>query len=1159
PPPPVACTLVAFEPGSLGLELEAIVDEGAGGRVEGQAEQRRQGRRRPRRLGCRVFRVTPEGQAARHGSVHPGDALVVLDGVDVLSDPFEDITRTLLDRQGRRRLIGFMGAAAAAMGAARSSVAASVTPAPQNHWTRPPPPTPPLSPPSSSEPPGTLPAPSARARPVPATASASASDRDEREQQQGRNERGRRRRQRKEGGDRAGRRPGVGAATPRSPAGEAGRAGEVTPAGAAARRSHPHRGCSPPPTSLPPPVSSWRAGGLEGWPRVAEAEPLSAPSPDSDTTSTTMRVKHRSAGGGAAGGEEITRSRHLHDEHDRARRQKGVSDRQAPDATTKAAAPIPGGGGGGHGTAGPADTFESTRERRSGSWTGGCADFAGDFLGSSRGSSATAGFMGTAAAGGEPGAGGGRRCPARPLDGSRGESLQRSLAEAMEEKSALAAERLWLLDELQRAREATLERDGALAGQEVQTDVLRMEVGALEGELRRARQELGACKAGRRELNEAVKRDLARRDRDASDLSSALRRERSARERDADMSRVSFLYRMIYAQGRNAQADIRVKSGGGERSNGPGCDFEPGGGWDDVSQLVSSQRDLCFVREREEEISALLLRVSASDSHLSYKATETKAPRSPTTEVEEAAIKSLEVAERRRVEWEERASAVAARLREREKDRAVKDLEARLSRARSHASEVEDKGASELRRVVGELQTMRKEFGEKEVRARVEADRLAQRLRDEEKKASANTARLRALEQRARFAETGAVAARQRAEAGTRKEKEVTERLMEVETERACQEVAVTTLKAQVRSSLGLLWLRFTLLCQELLALQANTTQTSTGYLTRRAGGDGRRHGRPGAALEEAVRAAAATSGLVELARELQGRTAGLGRELEAARRDLATARRDNTALRQREEDEAELRSLLEQKRGVSDKKRAIPPRGTNKGMENHEDEAGTIALVRTSPRAELEAVVEQGKKHEERAEGLQRDLETEALAARLSEAEAAASRASADLRAAAGRVSPLQEALSAADAEKAEILKRLTRREGEYVLLHSRLEETLAELEAVKVALFGVSYDSCAWGGEDGASARTRDVEPASCALAALVADLVIVGIGTSHSETSALRRQHAEAREESRSARSELACIHLRTRMCGARVLSGVLRKWVARQTARGFWRLR
>lgn len=48
--------------------------------------------------------------------------------------------------------------------------------------------------------------------------------------------------------------------------------------------------------------------------------------------------------------------------------------------------------------------------------------------------------------------------------------------------------------------QAMLERDGALAGQEVQADVLRMEIGALQGELRRARQELGASEAGRREV-----------------------------------------------------------------------------------------------------------------------------------------------------------------------------------------------------------------------------------------------------------------------------------------------------------------------------------------------------------------------------------------------------------------------------------------------------------------------------------------------------------------------------------------------------------------------------------------------------------------------------------------------------------------------------------
>lgn len=46
---------------------------------------------------------------------------------------------------------------------------------------------------------------------------------------------------------------------------------------------------------------------------------------------------------------------------------------------------------------------------------------------------------------------------------------------------------------------------------------------------------------------------------------------------------------------------------------------------------------------------------------------------------------------------------------------------------------------------------------------------LTYRLRDEERKASATTARLRTLEQRARFLETAAAAARQRADAGARK------------------------------------------------------------------------------------------------------------------------------------------------------------------------------------------------------------------------------------------------------------------------------------------------------------------------------------------------------------------------------------------------------
>ncbi|CAM9727989.1 unnamed protein product, partial [Hapterophycus canaliculatus] len=260
PPPPVACTLVAFEPGSLGLELEAIVDEDARGAEEtrdGQGEQQhrlRRRRRRPRRLGCRVFRVTPEGQAARHGSVHPGDALVVLDGVDVLSDTFEDITRTLLQRQGRRRLIGFMGAAA--VGAAHSTGAASA-PAPRVHRRQPPPPPPPPRASClSSEPSEAVPWPPAGsetaasatlncgdaagrvsawsgARPAGAPAAATAAaaaaaaavalDSDG-QQHQRRNERGRRRERTEDVGG-AGRQAWAGAATPRVLAEEASQRG----------------------------------------------------------------------------------------------------------------------------------------------------------------------------------------------------------------------------------------------------------------------------------------------------------------------------------------------------------------------------------------------------------------------------------------------------------------------------------------------------------------------------------------------------------------------------------------------------------------------------------------------------------------------------------------------------------------------------------------------------------------------------------------------------------------------------------------------------------------------------------------------------------------------------------------------------------------------
>lgn len=55
-----------------------------------------------------------------------------------------------------------------------------------------------------------------------------------------------------------------------------------------------------------------------------------------------------------------------------------------------------------------------------------------------------------------------------------------------------------------------------------------------------------------------------------------------------------------------------------------------------------------------------------------------------------------------------------------------------------------------------------------QARGRSEVERLGGRLRDEEGKAAAAAAKFKTLEQRARFLETGAAAARQRAEAGAR-------------------------------------------------------------------------------------------------------------------------------------------------------------------------------------------------------------------------------------------------------------------------------------------------------------------------------------------------------------------------------------------------------
>eukprot|EP00752_Nemacystus_decipiens_P013082 g11571.t1 len=1275
PPPPVACTLVAFEPGSLGLELEAIVDEEA--RVAQRGEKHRDQRRgsdsssRHRRLGCRVFRVTPGGQAARHGSVHPGDALVVLDGIDVLSDNFEDITRVLLERQGRRRLIGFMGAAAvgasaaaAAAAAAAATTVATASSAPRKHR---------LTPSSSSlssltaseattameqpAPGGTAsaprspvvvpnpPNPSAPRRensrhsaggspavpdapPDAAAASAAASAACRRRSPERRNNERGRRRQRIEdtrgGGD---------AAASCQSGNESARGGgwssgektrdgpdrtvfEVAPGGkeigssatavaAAAASGPPRRGRSSsfgsmPSGSRPSPLELERPATEHlPHPRDTTTRP---PPPAAAAAGGTSRTVSTPAG---RAGEADSGSRAPADS-DR-RRFDGSHPFGQPGQRTSSAQAASGAGVG-------VENGGSGSARR----------FAIESLGSSWGSAATTGRRSTAGF-----AAGGRQT--RPLDGSRGESLQRSLTEALEDKSALAAERAWLLEELQRARETTLERDGALAGHEVKADVLRMEIGALEGELRRARQELGASEAGRRELHEATKRDLARRDHEAADLAAALRRERAARDRDADESAAATARavdaaaaaarnaaedarrRADAADARAAEADERVAVAAEAEAARAAAAAESA---EEVLRRERERREM-EVREREEEISALLLRVSASEGR-SRRIAEDKDEQ--LREVEKAAVKSMEAAERRRTEWEEKASALSARLRERDaegarKDRLVKDLEARLGRARAEASEAQEKEAAELRRVAGELEMMRKAVSDREARGRREVERLSRRLRDEEGKAAAAAAKLKTLEQRTRFLETGAAAARQRAEAGARVGKEVSDRLAEAETERACQEVAVATLKAQLEelrrgAAAGVAALREAAKLKKLLegalapqqptpaSTQSPDTATDTDTVPATVTAAGGKNGRrvPGEGAGTGHRAG--TLSLVELAETLLRREDGVGRELETVRAALTTARSENKALRARERDAAELRSLLEQKRGVS------------------------AQLAKGAEAARARAECAERAAEEMRAEAMSLRSKAGALEARVSEAEEAEAGAKADLSAASGSVASLEKALSAAQAEKAEAVRRLTRQGGDHVALQSRLEGTLAELEAVKVALYQgsdqrASSQRKACVGLSEALSRGR-ARPAAEALAflrwrqatttttgatttsaggpllpeqgalpvyshgngsgsgvdsggmpeegvtsdALLREEVVAAktaATAARAETDALARRHADAVEESRLARSELACVHLRTRMCGARVLSGVLHKWSARQSARAFWRLR
>ncbi|CBJ33546.1 expressed unknown protein [Ectocarpus siliculosus] len=1198
-PPPVACTLVAFEPGSLGLELEAIVDDDKARR---HGEEYRRRRRPRRRLGCRVFRVTPDGQAARHGSVHPGDALVVLDGVDVLSDPFEDITRALLQRQGRRRLIGFMGVAAVAASAPQKRRA----PSPSSFSSLTAEPEVAASPPARGDTAALSPPPAAAAtedsnngrRAADSVAGAAAAVEGRLEHKR-RDDQGRRRERSDFGkggvvlpanGRRGGEKCGGGEGSPEATASSSSKKQAGTGGGGGGERGrvHDHNGEVPAPTalghhprrsrsssfaSLPPPGSELfgaAAADLD-W---REAERLPHP------RDAAARIQRRRPAAGS-----MTGCRRVEGNDDLSMKNKRrVSSTVSSTAGLgEAAAAAAGGGAGGEG-----DARREPERGRSGvpaGYGGGARLASRESLGSSWGSCATTGRMGAATAGGRAAGGGLYR--GRPLDGSRGESLQRSLAEAMEDKRALAAERDWLLEELQRAREATLERDGALAGQEVQTDVLKMEVAALDGELRRARQELGACEAGRRELHEAAKRDLARRDRDAADLSDALRRERSARDRDADAAAAAAATaasaraadKAAAAAGRAAAADARRRA---ESTEARAAESEErveeakaaaAEAAVEASEALRRERERreMEVREREEEISALLLRVGASESR-SRRLSEDKAER--LREVEEAAVKSLEAAERRRAEWENKASAIAARLREREaegtrKDRVVKDLEGRLGRAHAQTSEVQEREGSELRRVAGELEVMRKALSDREARAREETGRLERRLREEEKKACKNTAGLRKLEQHAKFLETGVVAARQRAEAAARKEKEVSERLAEAETERACQEIAVTTLKAQLEelrrgAAAGDAALREAAKLRNILegaALRHMGTQpvvaADCGKSGRRddttsGGGSSGKNGRGGAGGE----------GLVELAKKLQGRTDELDQELDSVRKALAMGREENQALLAREKDAAELRSLLEQKRGVS-ARLASGAEAARARAERAESQAEKMVADRVSLRAELKAARQQAETNGERAKGLEENVlelrdEIRAMAAKLSDAEAAGAKARTGIDTATCRVSSLEKAMDAAEAERADVVRRLIRKDGDLVALQSRLEETVSELEAVKLALVEGSSNSVGDGGSGGRG-RVPGEAGVQAALREGVAGAHVAAAAAAQTKANELKRQHAEAQEESRLARSELACVHLRTRMCGARVLSGVFHKWAARRAARAFWRLR
>ncbi|CAN0165256.1 unnamed protein product [Ectocarpus sp. 12 AP-2014] len=288
-----------------------------------------------------------------------------------------------------------------------------------------------------------------------------------------------------------------------------------------------------------------------------------------------------------------------------------------------------------------------------------------------------------------------------------------------------------------------------------------------------------------------------------------------------------------------------------------------------------------------------------------------------------------------------------------------------------------------------------------------------------------------------------------------------------------------------------------------------------------------------------------------------------LGQELDSVREALAMAREENQALLAREKDAAELRSLLEQKRGVS-ARLASGAEAARVRAERAESQAEKMVADGVSLRAQLKAARQQAETNGDRAKGLEENVselrdEVRAMAAKLSDAEAAEAKATAGIDTATRRVSSLEEAMDAAEAERADVVRRLTQKDGDLVTLQSRLEETVSELEAVKLALVEGPSNSVGDGGGGGRGRIPGEAGVQATLREGVAGAHVVAAAAAAQTEANELKRQHAEAQEESRLARSELACVHLRTRMCGARVLSGVFHKWAARRAAGAFWRLR